>query len=98
MMRPRTWFDAISYCHQHSEAYVLVTVLSAAGSVPREQGAKMVITGDSQYDTIGGGHLEFDVVNKARFPCRRQYVSAYRILSALQQAGSMLRRCSKSAV
>ncbi|OFC72377.1 xanthine dehydrogenase accessory protein XdhC [Alteromonas confluentis] len=89
MMRPRTWFDAISYCHQHSEAYVLVTVLSAAGSVPREQGAKMVITGDSQYDTIGGGHLEFDVVNKARAFLAEgntsQHIESYPLSSKLGQ-------------
>ena len=89
MMRPHTWFDAIGYCHQHSEAYVLVTVLSAAGSVPREQGAKMVVTGDSQYDTIGGGHLEFDVVNKARgflaTGNMSQHIESYPLSSKLGQ-------------
>ncbi len=89
MMRPRTWFDAIGYCHQHSEAYVLVTVLSVAGSVPREQGAKMVITGDSQYDTIGGGHLEYDVVNKARTFLAEgstpQHIESYPLSSKLGQ-------------
>ena len=66
MIAPRTWYDALSFCHQHGRGYVLITVLSSAGSTPRDLGAKMVVTGDSQFDTIGGGHLEFDAVNKAR--------------------------------
>lgn len=37
---------------------VLVTVARAEGSVPREPGAKMLVTQQAQFDTIGGGHLE----------------------------------------
>lgn len=37
---------------------VLVTVARAEGSVPREPGAKMLVTQHAQVDTIGGGHLE----------------------------------------
>lgn len=60
------WHEAINECHQRSLSYVLITVITTAGSTPREAGAKMVVTSDSQFDTIGGGHLEFVAVEKAR--------------------------------
>ncbi|MEG3766465.1 xanthine dehydrogenase accessory protein XdhC [Alteromonas sp. 14N.309.X.WAT.G.H12] len=89
MITPRRWFDAVSFCHQHGQAYTLVTVLSAAGSTPRELGAKMVITGDRQFDTIGGGHLEFEAVHKAReFLAQgreHQHVESYPLASRLGQ-------------
>ena len=60
------WFDAVQHCQRLGDGYALVTVLGCTGSTPRDQGSKMVITGDNTYDTIGGGHLEFVVTNKAR--------------------------------
>jgi xanthine dehydrogenase accessory factor len=45
---------------------VLVTVARSEGSVPREAGAKMLITADRCFDTIGGGHLEFSAIGIAR--------------------------------
>jgi xanthine dehydrogenase accessory factor len=65
-MRINTWFEALNNCHTQGLSYVLLTVITAAGSTPREAGCKMLVTGAEQFDTIGGGHLEFDAVNKAR--------------------------------
>ena len=62
----RRWFEAIHYSEQHAEGYALITVLTTAGSTPREQGTKMVVTADRQFDTIGGGHLEFKAIELAR--------------------------------
>jgi xanthine dehydrogenase accessory factor len=45
---------------------VLVTVAAAEGSVPREAGARMLVTATRQWDTIGGGHLELRAVDIAR--------------------------------
>jgi xanthine dehydrogenase accessory factor len=45
---------------------ILVTVARAEGSVPREAGAKMLVTADGLFDTIGGGHLEFVATALAR--------------------------------
>lgn len=45
---------------------VLVTVARVEGSGPREPGAKMLITKESQFDTIGGGHLEMCACEIAR--------------------------------
>lgn len=65
-MKTQHWYDAVVKCEQQGKAYVLATVMGAAGSVPRDQGSKMVITEDSQYDTLGGGHLEYKVVQHAQ--------------------------------
>lgn len=65
-MKFSKWFDAVQHCEQSGEAYVIATVLGAAGSIPRDQGSKMVITANHAFDTLGGGHLEFKVTEKAR--------------------------------
>ncbi|MEJ0026286.1 MAG: xanthine dehydrogenase accessory protein XdhC [Rhizomicrobium sp.] len=48
------------------EASVLVTVCSVAGSAPREAGTKMLVWRDGQHGTIGGGNLEYVVLDQAR--------------------------------
>ena len=48
------------------EPAVLVTVARAEGSVPREAGAHMLVTGSALFDTIGGGHLELKATAVAR--------------------------------
>lgn len=45
---------------------ILITVAASSGSVPRAAGAKMVVTHEQQFDTIGGGHLEHQAVALAR--------------------------------
>lgn len=65
-MKTQHWYDAVVKCEQQGTAYVLATVMGAAGSVPRDQGSKMVITEHNQYDTLGGGHLEYKVVQHAQ--------------------------------
>jgi xanthine dehydrogenase accessory factor len=46
--------------------FVLVTVLEAEGSAPREGGAKMAVTAERALGTIGGGRLEFTAIETAR--------------------------------
>lgn len=58
-----SWLDALTM--QASPA-VLVTVAAVLGSGPREPGAKMVVTQDRLFDTIGGGHLEMRATEIAR--------------------------------
>ncbi len=60
------WFDAVQFLQQAGEGYALVTVLGCTGSTPRDHSSKMVITATETFDTIGGGHLEFLVMQKAR--------------------------------
>lgn len=65
-MRPTKWYEGIEQCQRNNDAYVLITVVGAAGSTPRETGSKMIVTAGDCIDTIGGGHLEFDAVKRAR--------------------------------
>ncbi|MEM6902846.1 MAG: xanthine dehydrogenase accessory protein XdhC [Pseudomonadota bacterium] len=44
----------------------MVTILATEGSVPREAGARMVITKDTIQGSIGGGKLEFIAIDQAR--------------------------------
>lgn len=60
------WFESIVQLEQAGTDYVIATVLGTSGSTPRATGTKMIICGDHIYDTLGGGHLEFDVIEKAR--------------------------------
>lgn len=64
--RATYWYEGIAECQQRNEGYVLVTVVKTAGSTPREAGSKMVVTASHSIDTIGGGHLEFDAIARAR--------------------------------
>ncbi|MDR0214022.1 MAG: xanthine dehydrogenase accessory protein XdhC [Comamonas sp.] len=43
-----------------------VEVMDSRGSVPRERGAWMAVSASRVVGTIGGGHLEFDAIDKAR--------------------------------
>ena len=60
------WLRALTDLERDGEASVLITVVTARGSTPREAGCKMVVTRSAQYDTIGGGNLEFTCIETAR--------------------------------
>lgn len=60
------WPQAIAHLNEQSCPYVIVTLLGTAGSTPRDHGTKMVITADDIYDTVGGGHLEYTIIEQAR--------------------------------
>lgn len=62
----QSWSESIVQLEQSGTHYVIATVLGTSGSTPRASGTKMVISGDHIYDTLGGGHLEFKVIEKAR--------------------------------
>jgi xanthine dehydrogenase accessory factor len=48
------------------EPAVVVTVVAAKGSVPREAGTRMLVAADQVCGTIGGGHLELQATAEAR--------------------------------
>ncbi|MEC4720852.1 xanthine dehydrogenase accessory protein XdhC [Noviherbaspirillum sp. CPCC 100848] len=60
------WLAALDKLTREATPAVLVTVAAVQGSGPREPGAKMVVTRDAQFDTIGGGHLEMRAWEVAR--------------------------------
>lgn len=51
---------------QAGRPVMLVQVLQARGSVPREVGTRMLVTADAVAGTIGGGHLELQAIARAR--------------------------------
>jgi xanthine dehydrogenase accessory factor len=60
------WIARLHALRAFGTPAALVTVAAARGSVPREPGAKMIVTQDEVFDTIGGGHLEYKAIEVAR--------------------------------
>ena len=60
------WQQAVSACHSKASPFAVATVLSTTGSTPRGANAKMVVTKEATFDSIGGGQLELLVTEKAR--------------------------------
>ncbi|MCS7068171.1 MAG: xanthine dehydrogenase accessory protein XdhC [Meiothermus sp.] len=60
------WFEHLSRLTEQKVPLVLVTLLSVRGHAPREAGAKMLVTAEASYGTIGGGNLEATATALAR--------------------------------
>ncbi|MEX0583073.1 MAG: xanthine dehydrogenase accessory protein XdhC [Sneathiella sp.] len=61
------WSDiAAAYDPARDGASVLVTVGRVKGSTPRDTGANMLVTASKSMGTIGGGRLEYLVIDNAR--------------------------------
>ena len=60
------WWPRLVAALQLGQAQVLVTVVRAQGSTPRDPGARMWVSGGFAVDTIGGGHLEWKAIAHAR--------------------------------
>lgn len=60
------WIDHVQYLKNTGIPFVLITVISAKGSTPRNAGTKMIVTKDKLYETIGGGNLELQAVKIAQ--------------------------------
>ena len=60
------WLQAVEKLRAERRPGVLVTLVSVRGHAPREAGAKMVVAGDSTWDSIGGGNVEATAVSRAR--------------------------------
>jgi xanthine dehydrogenase accessory factor len=63
---PETWHAALDRLQRSGVPHVLATQVTSAGSTPREPGARMVITQETVYDTLGGGTFEWQTINAAR--------------------------------
>lgn len=61
-----SWLDAVARLRRERVPGVLVTVVAARGHAPRDAGAKMVVSGDATWGTVGGGNLEETAVSRAR--------------------------------
>jgi xanthine dehydrogenase accessory factor len=60
------WLRAVELLRASRTPGVLVTVASVRGHAPREAGAKMVVSADATWGTVGGGNLEEVAVRRAR--------------------------------
>lgn len=61
-----TWMDTAAELRSARVPAVLITLASVRGHAPREAGAKMIVTADDLFGTIGGGNLEMTAVTRAR--------------------------------
>ncbi|MGI4836821.1 MAG: xanthine dehydrogenase accessory protein XdhC [Janthinobacterium lividum] len=60
------WISALADLQAQGEPCVLVTIIEELGSTPRNAGSKMVVSARQLFDTIGGGHLEYEAMRIAR--------------------------------
>ena len=60
------WLSAVQQLRDDGEPGVLVTVIEVRGHAPREAGAKMVVSREASWGSVGGGNLEATAVARAR--------------------------------
>jgi xanthine dehydrogenase accessory factor len=60
------WMRAVQRLRERRQAGVLVTVISVRGHSPRDAGAKMVVSSDDVWATVGGGNLEAVAIERSR--------------------------------
>jgi xanthine dehydrogenase accessory factor len=76
-------------------AVMLIEVIEAQGSTPREAGARMLVSAGKALGTIGGGHLELQAIEHARAALASGDTSATEHRVAL---GPSLGQCCGGAV
>jgi xanthine dehydrogenase accessory factor len=60
------WLTAVEHLRTARVPGVLVTLIDVRGHAPRASGAKMVVSAQQSWDSIGGGNLEEVAVQEAR--------------------------------
>ena len=60
------WLEALQTLNHSQTPVVMVTLIGVRGHAPRELGAKMLVTAEATFDTIGGGNLEAVATEIAR--------------------------------
>ena len=60
------WLAAVQHLRRERIPGVLVTVADVRGHAPRDAGAKMVVSSDGVWGSVGGGNLEETAVARAR--------------------------------
>lgn len=65
-MKTMRWLEHLARLREQKVPLVMVTLIQVRGHAPREAGAKMLVTDQATYDTIGGGNLEATTVALAR--------------------------------
>ena len=60
------WLQALNDACNRNIDCVVISIVEADGSTPRDVGARMVVTEHDSSDTIGGGALELEAIAAAR--------------------------------
>ncbi len=60
------WLTSAKDLYEREGSFVLVTIAADRGSAPRGAGTKMLVSENELHDTIGGGNLEYQVIEQAR--------------------------------
>ena len=60
------WVDALQALRSTRTPAVIVTLALVRGHAPRNGGAKMVVSPDAVFGTVGGGNLEATAIERAR--------------------------------
>jgi len=60
------WLEAARQLRHDGQPGVLVTVIEVRGHAPREAGAKMVVSAEASWGSVGGGNLEATAIARAR--------------------------------
>lgn len=60
------WLDALRELRASRTPAVIVTLAMVRGHAPRNGGAKMVVSPDAVFATVGGGNLEATAIERAR--------------------------------
>jgi xanthine dehydrogenase accessory factor len=60
------WLDALQRLREARTPAVLVTLATVRGHAPRNGGAKMVVSSDDAFGSVGGGNLEETAIRRAR--------------------------------
>jgi xanthine dehydrogenase accessory factor len=66
----RSWVGAVARLRAERRAGVLVTLAAVRGHAPRAAGAKMVVTDEQSWGSIGGGNVEAVAIERARLLLR----------------------------
>ena len=60
------WLEAVQVLRAARTPSVIVTLAMVRGHAPRNGGAKMVVSADGLFGTVGGGNLEATAIDRAR--------------------------------
>jgi xanthine dehydrogenase accessory factor len=83
------WFETLERLTHARTPCVIVTVLAVRGHAPREPGAKMIVTLEATFGTVGGGNLEAMAVETARSKLETRADSLERFTTRLTHEDSV---------
>lgn len=89
------WLEDAYRLKQSGIDFVMVSVLAIKGSTPREVGARMLVTAQHTYGTVGGGHLEYKAIQEAQqlLKTNRKDANSNKIITQDYPLGATLGQC-----